>query len=95
MSKYRIHTVAQMTGLSAALIRAWESRYSLVVPARTPAGYRLYSDEDVAILNGAQRLLRRGMAPMQVAKLTPEEIRGELVKDKDTCLLYTSPSPRD
>jgi len=75
-----------MTGLSAALIRAWESRYSLVVPARTPAGYRLYSDEDVAILNGAQRLLRRGMAPMQVAKLTPAEIRGELVKDKDTAL---------
>ena len=48
LSKYRIHTVAQMTGLSPALIRAWESRYSLVVPARTPAGYRLYSDEDIA-----------------------------------------------
>jgi len=87
LSKYRIHTVAQMTGLSPALIRAWESRYSLVVPARTPAGYRLYSDEDVAILNGAQRLLRLGMAPMQVAKLTPEEIRGELSKDKDAALL--------
>ena len=75
-----------MTGLSPALIRAWESRYSLVVPARTPAGYRLYSDDDVAILNGAQRLLRLGMAPMQVAKLTPEEIRGERGergKDKD------------
>lgn len=83
LSKYRIHTVAQMTGLSPALIRAWESRYSLVVPARTPAGYRLYSDDDVAILNGAQRLLRLGMAPMQVAKLTPEEIRGEASKDTD------------
>jgi DNA-binding transcriptional MerR regulator len=84
LSKYRIHTVAQMTGLSPALIRAWESRYSLVVPVRTPAGYRLYSDEDVAILNGAQRLLRLGMAPMQVAKLTPEEIRGERPEDKNS-----------
>jgi DNA-binding transcriptional MerR regulator len=79
LSKYRIHKVAQLTGLSAALIRAWESRYSLVVPVRTPAGYRLYSDEDVAVLLGAQRLMRKGMAPMQVAKLTRAEIRGDVV----------------
>lgn len=76
LSKYRIHTVSELTGLSPALIRAWESRYSLVSPARTPAGYRLYSDEDVATLRGAQRLLRKGMAPMQVAKLPSREIRG-------------------
>lgn len=75
MSKYRIHTVAELTGLSPALIRAWESRYSLVVPARSAAGYRLYSDEDVTTLRGVQRLLRRGMAPMQVAKLSGGEIR--------------------
>lgn len=75
LSKYRIHTVSELTGLSPALIRAWESRYNLVNPARTPAGYRLYSDEDVATLRGAQWLLRRGMAPMQVAKLSGGEIR--------------------
>lgn len=75
MSKYRIHTVSELTGLSPALIRAWESRYRLVVPMRTAAGYRLYSDEDVTTLRGVQRLLRKGMAPMQVAKLSGGEIR--------------------
>ena len=75
MSKYRIHTVSELTGLSPALIRAWESRYRLVVPVRTAAGYRLYSDEDVMTLRGVQRLLRKGMAPMQVAKLSGGEIR--------------------
>lgn len=75
MSKYRIQTVAQITGLSPALIRAWEARYSLVTPARTAAGYRLYSDEDVAVLQGAQRLIQRGMAPMEIARLPRQKLR--------------------
>ncbi len=74
MSKYRIQTVAQLTGLSTALIRAWEARYRLVEPERTAAGYRLYSDDDVAVLLGAQRLIKQGMAPMQIAKLSREQI---------------------
>ncbi len=75
VSKYRIRTVSQMTGLSPALIRAWEARYRLVVPERTPAGYRLYSDEDVALLVGAQRLVQRGIAPMEVAQLPRAHLR--------------------
>lgn len=74
MSKYRIQTVAQLTGLSSALIRAWEARYRLVQPERTPAGYRLYSDDDIAVLLGAQMLVRQGMAPMQIAKLPKEQV---------------------
>lgn len=75
VSKYRIRTVSQITGLSPALIRAWEARYRLVVPERTPAGYRLYSDEDVALLMGAQRLVQRGIAPMEVAQLPRAHLR--------------------
>ncbi|PSM32477.1 MerR family transcriptional regulator [Haliangium sp. UPWRP_2] len=75
MTKYRIRTVSQMTGLSPALIRAWEARYRLVVPERTPAGYRLYSDEDVALLQGAQRLVQRGIAPMEVAQLPRAQLK--------------------
>lgn len=74
VSKYRIQTVAQITGLSPALIRAWEARYGLVSPARTASGYRLYSDEDVAVLQGAQRLVKGGMAPMEVARLPRREL---------------------
>lgn len=74
MSKYRIQTVAQLTGLSSALIRAWEARYGLVQPERTAAGYRLYSDDDVSVLLGAQSLVRRGMAPMEISQLPKEQI---------------------
>lgn len=74
MSKYRIQTVAQMTGLSAAVIRAWEARYGLVVPQRSESGYRLYSDEDVALLRAAQRLVGQGVAPMEIAALGRAEL---------------------
>ena len=95
MSKYRIQTVAQLTGLSSALIRAWEARYRLVQPERTPSGYRLYSDEDVAVLLGAQRLVRQGMAPMQIVQLPKEQIiQGQrllLVSDAEP---PAAPAPR-
>lgn len=69
MGGYRIRTVAQMTGMSPALLRAWEARYGIVTPERTESGYRLYSDQDVALFLGAQRMVRQGLAPMQVARL--------------------------
>lgn len=76
MSKYRIQTVSQITGLAPALIRAWEARYGLVSPVRTASGYRLYSEDDVAVLQGAQRLVKGGMAPMEVAQLPRRELLG-------------------
>ena len=39
---YRIHVVAEMTGIPAATLRAWERRYGIPSPERTASGYRLY-----------------------------------------------------
>ena len=51
--RYRIQSVAEMTGVSAATLRAWERRYGVPTPSRTASAYRLYGDEDVALV--AQR----------------------------------------
>ena len=45
--KYPIKVVSQMTGLSAFVIRAWEKRYSVVIPSRTETNRRLYSENDI------------------------------------------------
>ena len=45
--KYPIKAVANLTGLSIYVIRAWEKRYNTVVPERTETNRRLYSQEDV------------------------------------------------
>jgi DNA-binding transcriptional MerR regulator len=57
---YRIKSVAALTGVAATTLRAWERRYDLVTPRRTESGYRVYSEEDVAILAQVKALVDRG-----------------------------------
>ncbi|MGI9628958.1 MAG: MerR family transcriptional regulator, partial [Longimicrobiales bacterium] len=44
---YPIRIVAQRTGLTTPVIRAWERRYGTVTPARSEAGQRVYSEADL------------------------------------------------
>src|SRR3954454_8823276 len=57
---YTIKQVSTRTGLGAPLIRAWERRYGVVEPTRTPSGYRLYDDQAIAVLLAMRGLLERG-----------------------------------
>lgn len=58
---YRIKRVAHLTGINPATLRAWERRYGLVAPDRTGSGYRLYTDEDVAMLSRLKALVDEGL----------------------------------
>jgi DNA-binding transcriptional MerR regulator len=58
---YRIKRVALLTGINPATLRAWERRYNLIAPDRTHSGYRLYSDEDVAMLARIKQLTDEGL----------------------------------
>ena len=90
---YRIKRVAHLTGINPATLRAWERRYHLISPGRTDSGYRLYSDEDVAMLTRIKQLtdegltigeaiarVRRGTAPLPPEAMPPAlaEVRTEL-----------------
>lgn len=68
---YRIHVVAQRVGLSESLIRAWERRYRIVEPRRTPSGYRAYSERDLELLRRVKQLTDEGMAIGDVRALLP------------------------
>ena len=57
---YEIHEVAQLTGLAAARLRAWERRYEVVRPRRMPNGYRAYTADQVALLRAFARLIEEG-----------------------------------
>lgn len=67
--RYRIHVVAELTGIAAATLRAWERRYGFPSPARTETAYRLYSDRDVALLRAMHRHCEDGVAPSEAARL--------------------------
>ena len=68
MHTLRIGEVARRTGVSTDLLRAWERRYGLLQPDRAEAGYRLYSEADVARVARMQELLRDGLAAAEAAR---------------------------
>lgn len=64
-----IREVARLTGVNAVTLRAWERRYGLIVPHRTPKGHRLYSNEHVAHIHNILTWLGRGVSVSQVKGL--------------------------
>ena len=67
--RYRIQSVAEMTGVSAATLRAWERRYGIPAPRRTASAYRLYTDQDVELIKRVRELCDSGIAPSQAAQM--------------------------
>jgi MerR family transcriptional regulator, light-induced transcriptional regulator len=65
----RIGQLAKRTGVSPELLRAWEQRYELLQPTRTPGGFRLYSAVDEARVQRMQSLVAGGLAAAQAARL--------------------------
>ncbi|HEY6878356.1 MAG TPA: MerR family transcriptional regulator, partial [Polyangiales bacterium] len=74
--RYRIHAVAALTGVPEATLRAWERRYAVPVPVRTPSGYRLYSPQDVEQVKRMRELCASGVAPVDAAKMVSEPGKG-------------------
>lgn len=65
--RYRINWVSEQTGISEATLRAWERRYRVPEPARTPSGYRVYSVNDVEKVRRMRELCAGGMSPSEAA----------------------------
>jgi DNA-binding transcriptional MerR regulator len=57
-----------LTGVPAATLRAWERRYGIPAPRRSPAAYRIYSDRDVALVRELRALTDGGLAPSEAAR---------------------------
>lgn len=74
MNTFRIHRVSKLTGLSKDVIRVWERRYGLVQPMRGPNRYRLYTDEDVALLRYLRSELDKGESIGELAALGRDEL---------------------
>jgi DNA-binding transcriptional MerR regulator len=66
----RIGELSRRTGVSPALLRAWERRYGLLDPARTEGGFRLYGPEDEQRVRDMQAALRRGLSAAEAARET-------------------------
>ncbi|GHE22631.1 MerR family transcriptional regulator [Halomonas urumqiensis] len=66
---YPIREVSRITGVNSVTLRAWERRYGLIKPQRTPKGHRLYAREDIARVEQILQWLNRGVPVSQVREL--------------------------
>ena len=72
----RIGELSRRSGVSNELLRAWERRYGLLRPTRTPGGYRLYSPQDERRVTAMQAHLERGLSAAEAARLALDEPAG-------------------
>jgi len=63
---YPIRTVSSLTGVNSITLRAWERRYGLIKPVRTPKGHRLYTQNDIDLIHQVLELLDKGISIGQV-----------------------------
>ena len=73
----RIGELARRTGVSPELLRAWEPRYGLLQPTRSPGGFRLYSAADESRIRRMTRLIADGVSAAEAARqaLTGDEVQ--------------------
>ena len=57
MDSFPIRVLSEKTGVAPTTLRAWERRYGLLKPQRTPKGHRLYNSNDVDAVNKIVNLL--------------------------------------
>lgn len=66
---YQIKTVARLTGIPKNTLIAWERRYELVTPTRLKNGYRVYTANDLLVINRVKGLLEQGFKISEAAVL--------------------------
>jgi DNA-binding transcriptional MerR regulator len=66
---FRIGELSRRSGVSPELLRAWERRYDLLRPTRSPGGLRLYTAHDLERVEAMRRYLAAGLAAAEAAAL--------------------------
>lgn len=68
-----IRAIASLTGVKPMTLRAWERRYGLIRPQRTPKGHRLYTHQHVERVRRVLALMERGVPVGRVRDLLDAE----------------------
>lgn len=90
MSKlYKVSEVSAATGVPPATLRLWE-QHGLIVPSRTPSGYRMYSEEDFARVHHIVRL--RNVQGLNLAAIRSSLDDAE--RDQSDTFREEMPAPR-
>lgn len=81
--RYKMGTFARKTGLSAALLRAWERRHGLLDPERLESGHRLYTDVDLRVIEEVKQQLDAGRSIGEIALQGREALLSDAAAEAD------------
>ena len=65
----RVGELARRVGVAPETLRAWERRYGVLTPGRTPGGYRVYGDDDELRARRMRELIESGWAAGEAAQV--------------------------
>ncbi len=71
---FNLKVVLRETGLAADTLRAWERRYGLPVPDRSPGGHRLYSQHDIETVKWLVARQNEGLSISRAVELWKDEL---------------------
>lgn len=74
---FPIRVLAEKTTVGTSTLRAWERRYGLLTPERTPKGHRLYSQKDVKRVSKILDLLDDGHSLPVIADMLSADKNSE------------------
>jgi DNA-binding transcriptional MerR regulator len=66
---YNTKAVVQQTGIPAPTLRAWERRYTFLLPGRADNSYRRYSERDIVVIRWLKERVDSGMSISQAIAL--------------------------
>ena len=95
--RVRIGELARRTGTTPELLRAWEQRYGLFDPVRTPAGYRLYSASDEQRVRAMRSRIAEGLSAAQAARAVQagRPPADALARLEDACVRFDAAAAED
>jgi methanogenic corrinoid protein MtbC1 len=71
---YNLKVVLKETGIAADTLRAWERRYGLPMPQRSPGGHRLYSQRDIETVRWLMKRQAEGLSISRAVDMWNEQI---------------------
>lgn len=74
---FPIRILSEKTSVGASTLRAWERRYGLLQPERTPKGHRLYNEADAQKVFKILNLLDDGHSLPVIAEMLSIETQGQ------------------
>lgn len=76
---FPIGHVSEKTGVNSVTLRAWERRYGLIKPQRTPKGHRLYSTDDIALIKNILVYLDQGLS---ISKISDRILHSDTIQQQ-------------